>query len=188
MRSIFALILLLTFSCKRSDPPYFQEPNSGKIELKASEMKTDETGLSFTKVILKTIYGNIAIKFYPKQAPNTVTRVLSLMQSGFYNGLKFHRVISNFVIQTGDPTATGTGGSGVNIKAEFNSIPHVKGTVAMARAKDPDSADSQFYIALSTLPHLDKNYTVFAKVVQGEEILEKITQGDKILHATILKN
>ncbi len=154
---------------------------------KNSELKTDDHNLSLKKAILKTIHGNITIKFYPKHAPHTVSRIMKLIQDGFYNGLKFHRVIPNFVVQTGDPTGTGTGGSGQKLKAEFNEIQHIKGTVAMARAQNPDSADSQFYIALSTLPHLDRKYTVFGQVTDGLEVLDKISKGDQILNFSLIE-
>ena len=115
----------------------------------------------------------------------TVTRIMQLVKQGFYNGLSFHRVIPNFVIQTGDPSGTGTGGSGQKIKAEFNDIQHIKGTVAMARSSNPDSADSQFYVALSALSHLDRKFTVFGQVTDGLEVLGKITKGDKIISVTL---
>jgi len=131
--------------------------------------------------ILTTDRGVIHIKFLTKDAPNTVKRIKQLINQKFYDGIQFHRVIPNFVIQAGDPSGTGVGGSGTNIKAEFNSELNVKGTVAMARlGHDIDSADSQFYIALSTLPHLDNKYTVFGKVIIGLDVLDKIQKGDKI--------
>lgn len=151
----------------------------------SAQMQVDSSGLSKTKAILKTVHGNIVFKFYPNKAPNTVTRISELISKGFYDGLIFHRVVPNFVIQGGDPTATGTGGSGRRLKAEFNDIQHIKGTVAMARAQDKDSADSQFYIALTNLPHLDRNYTVFGQVIEGLEILEKVQQGDKMLSLSL---
>ena len=138
-------------------------------------------GLSKATAILKTAYGSIEIKFYPKHAPKTVKRIVKLIQSEYYDGLIFHRVIPNFVIQTGDPSKTGSGGSGQTIMAEFNKLPHIKGTVAMARSKEIHSADSQFYIALSSLPHLDEKYTVFGQVTKGTDILSKIKRGDKII-------
>lgn len=150
----------------------------------AEDLKIGENGLSEAKIIIKTVHGNIAFKLYPKQAPNTVTRIIELTQQGFYDGIIFHRVIPNFVVQGGDPTGTGMNGSGKKLKAEFNEIQHIKGTVAMARAQDVDSADSQFYIALNTLPHLDKSYTVFGQVTEGLDVLEKIVQGDKIITMT----
>lgn len=141
----------------------------------------EKTGLSKEKIILKTVHGNIVFKLYPQKAPNTSRRIVKLTNEGFYDGLSFHRVEPQFVIQTGDPTGTGTGGSGKNLKAEFNDLQHIKGSVAMARSNDPDSADSQFYIALGTFPHLDGKYTVFGQVVEGMEILDQIKQGDKII-------
>lgn len=158
---------------------------NNEISTDATKMEVDERGLSRIKVVIKTINGNIVFKFYPKKAPATVSRIAQLVTSGFYDNLTFHRVIPGFVIQGGDPTGTGSGGSGTLLKAEFNDIPHVRGTVAMARAQDINSADSQFYIALSTLPHLDNNYTVFGQVVEGDEFLDKVLPNDKILSATI---
>ncbi len=147
----------------------------------AEAMSTDSDGLSSTTATIRTVHGDIVFKFYPNEAPNTVTRISQLISEGFYDGLTFHRVVPNFVVQGGDPQGTGTGGSGQKLKAEFNDIQHVRGTVAMARAQDINSADSQFYIALSTLPHLDGQYTVFGQVVEGLELLDKITVGDKML-------
>lgn len=164
-------------------------PGSDQVpQVDTLKLPVDSNGLSKASIILKTAHGNIEFKLYPKEAPNTITRIVELVNKGFYDGLVFHRVISNFVAQTGDPTATGTGGSGKNLKAEFNSIQHIKGTVAMARALDPDSADSQFYIALTTLPHLDQKYTVFGQVVSDLSILDKIKQGDKILSMSFKEN
>lgn len=141
----------------------------------------EKTGLSKEKIILKTVHGNIVFKLYPKKAPNTSRRIVKLTNEGFYDGLSFHRVEPQFVIQTGDPTGTGTGGSGKNLKAEFNDLQHIRGSVAMARSTDPNSADSQFYITLGTFPHLDGKYTIFGQVVEGMEILDQVRQGDKII-------
>lgn len=151
----------------------------------APDLTTDANGLSKATVIMNTDKGVIKFKFYPKDAPNTVNRVIQLINQGFYNGLAFHRVVPGFVIQGGDPRGDGTGGSGQHLKAEFNDRHHVEGTVAMARAADPDSADSQFYIALSTLPHLDRSYTVFGQVIEGMDNVRKIQKGDKIVSLTI---
>lgn len=157
--------------------------------LNAVELVTNKDGLSNLKTIIKTTNGNITLRFYSKNAPNTVTRFLHLVQDGFYDGLKFHRVIENFVVQSGDPTGSGKGGSGVILKAEISSLQHIKGTVAMARShNDIDSADSQFYIALTSLPHLDGQYTIFAQVVDGFDVLDNIKQDDKILSVHILNN
>ncbi|MFI5391177.1 MAG: peptidylprolyl isomerase, partial [Bacteriovoracales bacterium] len=131
--------------------------------------------------------GEIEIKFYPKEAPLSVTRILDLISMGFYNGVIFHRVIPNFIIQTGDPTGTGDGGSGIKLNAEFNNVPHIKGTVALARGKELDSGDSQFYISLTSLPHLDGKNTVIGQVVSGLDLLNKINMGDEIISFSIKK-
>ncbi|MBI4405359.1 MAG: peptidylprolyl isomerase [Deltaproteobacteria bacterium] len=136
-------------------------------------------------LIIETTHGKMEIEFYPQDAPKTVARITELATSGFYDGLSFHRVVPGFVVQGGDPRGNGTGGSGVNLPAEFNQRKHVEGTVAMARANDPNSADSQFYISLGRHPHLDGNYTVFGQVIKGLEVIQKIKQGDKMLKVTI---
>lgn len=149
------------------------------------DLTVDEAGLSKAVVTIETTKGTIKYRFYSKDAPNTVARMVQLIQSGFYNGLTFHRVVPDFVIQGGDPQGNGTGGSGQHLKAEFNSRKHVAGTVAMARAQDPDSADSQFYIALGTIPHLDGSYTVFGQVSEGMDVVRKIEVGDKMTKVTV---
>ena len=151
-------------------------------------MKVDKNGLSHSKALIKTTYGNITFRFYPKIAPNTVSRVIQLIKDGFYDGLAFHRVLENFIIQTGDPTNTGNGGSGKKLKAEINDLQHIKGTIAMARSlSDIDSADSQFYISLRTLPELNNKYTVFAQVIDGISILDKVKVNDRILSIEYLE-
>ena len=182
------LLLLFFFSCWKKDLPTNSDqpkPPSETQKITAQDLKTDKNGLSQAEATLKTVHGDIVFKFYPHQAPQTVARIIELIQQNFYNGLKFHRVVPNFVIQGGDPDGTGMGGSGQKLKAEFNKLQHIKGTVAMARAQDPDSADSQFYIALATLPHLDNNYTIFGQVVRGLDILTKISQGDEIISLSL---
>jgi cyclophilin family peptidyl-prolyl cis-trans isomerase len=149
------------------------------------DLSVDAVGLSKAVVTIETEKGTIKFRFYTKDAPNTVARIVQLIQSGFYNGLTFHRVVPGFVIQGGDPNGNGTGGSGQHLKAEFNSRKHVEGTVAMARAQDPDSADSQFYIALAALPSLDEHYTVFGQVSEGMDVVKKIAVGDKMTKVTI---
>ena len=129
--------------------------------------------------------GTVKFRFYPNEAPNTAKRIAELVSQGFYNGIKFHRVIPGFVAQAGDPTGTGGGGSGTKLKAEFNSHLHEEGIWSMARTADPNSADSQFFVMLGKAPHLDNQYTVFGKVVEGMENVKKIQQGDKIASFTI---
>lgn len=149
------------------------------------DLTVDEAGLSKAVVTIETEKGTIKFRFYAKDAPNTVARIVQLVQSGFYDGLTFHRVVPDFVIQGGDPSGNGTGGSGQHLKAEFNSRKHIAGTVAMARAQDPDSADSQFYIALGAIPHLDGGYTVFGQVSEGIDVVKKIAIGDKMTKVTV---
>ncbi len=138
-------------------------------------------------VTIETDKGNIIFEMYPDVAPKTVARITELVKQGFYNGLTFHRVEPGFVIQGGDPKGDGTGGSGVKLKAEFNKKLHLLGTVAMARAQDPDSADSQFYICLGPQSFLDGKYTVFGQVTDKPslEVIQKIRRGDVMKKVTV---
>ncbi len=130
--------------------------------------------------VLETTKGVIKFRFFTADAPKTCENFIKLAVSNFYNGLTFHRVEPGFVIQGGDPAGNGSGGPGYNIKAEFNKNPHLDGTVAMARAQDPDSAGSQFYICLAAVPFLDGKYTVFGQVTEGLDVVHKIVIGDKM--------
>ena len=121
--------------------------------------------------------GRVTIEMRPDLAPNHVARIKELVREGFYDGVKFHRVIDGFMAQTGDPTGTGRGGSGQNLKAEFTGEPHERGTVSMARAQSPNSADSQFFIVFDRAPHLDGQYTVWGKVTEGMEHVDKLKRG-----------
>lgn len=121
--------------------------------------------------------GRVVIEMRPDLAPRHVARVKELVRQGFYDGSPFHRVIGGFMAQTGDPTGTGTGGSGVRLKAEFTDTPHVRGTVSMARTSDPDSADSQFFIVFARSRHLDGQYTVWGQVVDGMQFVGRIKRG-----------
>ncbi len=150
-----------------------------------STLQSSGSELSSAKARIKTIHGDIVFAFYPDKAPNTVKRISELIKEGFYDGLIFHRVVAGFVVQGGDPTGTGRGGSGKKLKAEFSDLKHEKGSVAMARSMDVDSADSQFYIALNPAPHLDGQYTIFGKVVEGIDTLDKIVQGDKMISVSL---
>jgi len=138
-----------------------------------------------TGVITLEKGGEIRLEFFPEDAPKTVENFVTLAKKGFYNGLNFHRVVPDFVVQGGCPKGNGTGGPGYTIKAEFNKQKHVRGTLAMARSQSPDSAGSQFYICYGTTPHLDGQYTVFGKVVSGMELVDRIKQGDKMTSVTI---
>ena len=122
--------------------------------------------------------GNVTIEMKPEIAPNHVKRIKQLVREKFYDGLKFHRVIDGFMAQTGDPKGNGTGGSGKNLKAEFSSANHVRGTLSMARASDPNSADSQFFICFADSPWLDGQYTIWGQVIEGMENVDKIKKGE----------
>lgn len=130
-------------------------------------------------MILQLKDGEVFIKLRPDLAPNHVSRIIELTNQGFYNNLTFHRVIAGFMAQTGDPRGDGTGGSGKNLKAEFSKAKHVRGTVSMARAASPDSADSQFFIVYSRANYLDGQYTIFGEVISGMEFVDRIKKGDR---------
>jgi len=121
--------------------------------------------------------GRVVIEMRPDLAPNHVARIKELVRQGFYDGIVFHRVIEDFMAQTGDPTGTGTGGSGQNLAAEFSDEKHLRGTVSMARAASPDSADSQFFIVFKAAPWLDGQYTVWGQVTEGMEHVDAIKKG-----------
>jgi cyclophilin family peptidyl-prolyl cis-trans isomerase len=122
--------------------------------------------------------GRVVIQMRPDLAPKHVARIKELVRQHFYDGLVFHRVIDGFMAQGGDPTGTGTGGSGQNIPAEFTAQPFVRGTVGMARAQSPNSADSQFFICFAPAPFLNGQYTVWGQVVSGMEYVDKIKRGE----------
>jgi peptidylprolyl isomerase len=129
--------------------------------------------------------GRVVIAMRPDLAPGHVAHIKKLARQGFYDGVPFHRVIDGFMAQTGDPTGTGTGGSGNKLKAEFSNEKHVRGTVSMARAQSPDSADSQFFICFAPSPFLDGQYTVWGKVESGMEYDDKIKKGDQARNGTV---
>jgi len=137
--------------------------------------------MSETKAVIETKLGNLELKFFPEVAPGHVSNFLELAKKGFYDGTIFHRVIPGFMIQGGDPNTKnpdrskhGMGGPGYTIKAEFNGKPHKRGILSMARAQDPNSAGSQFFICVADAPFLDGKYSVFGEVVSGMEIADKI--------------
>lgn len=135
---------------------------------------------------IETDKGIIKFELFEKEAPVTTRNFIELAQGGFYNGLTFHRVEPGFVIQGGDPKGDGTGGSGKTIPLEIApSLTHKKGAVGMARSRDPNSASSQFYIVLADAKFLDGQYAVFGQITEGQDIVEKIAVGDKMLKITI---
>ncbi len=142
-------------------------------------------------LIIETTKGRVTVGMRPDLAPNHVARIKELARAGFYDGVPFHRVIEGFMAQTGDPTGTGMGGSGQKLRAEFNAEPHTRGAVSMARAQNPDSADSQFFICFDDASFLDKQYTVWGRVIDGMENVDQIARGepprnpDKILSVRV---
>jgi peptidylprolyl isomerase len=131
-------------------------------------------------MILETTQGRVAIEMRPDLAPRHVARIKELVQEGFYDGVAFHRVIDGFMAQTGCPQGTGTGGSGQKLKAEFSKEKHVRGTVSMARAQNPDSADSQFFICFQDSPWLNDQYTIWGNVTEGMDNVDKIKRGEPV--------
>ncbi len=130
--------------------------------------------------------GRVVILMRPDLAPHHVARIKELVRRGFYDGIVFHRVIDGFMAQTGDPRGDGTGGSGQNLKAEFSQAHHVRGTVSMARANDPDSADSQFFICFAPAPFLDGKYTIWGQVTSGMEFIDAIKKGDSNRNGSVV--
>ena len=130
-------------------------------------------------LIIETTQGRVVIQLRPDLAPGHVQRIKQLAREGFYDGIAFHRVIDGFMAQTGCPNGTGTGGSKLgNLVAEFNAEPHVRGTCSMARASSPNSANSQFFICFDDASFLDRQYTVWGKVVEGMENVDKLAKGE----------
>ena len=129
--------------------------------------------------------GRVVVAMRPDLAPKHCAQIKALARRGFYDGLAFHRVIPGFMAQTGDPRGDGTGGSGNRLAAEFSKAKHVRGTLSMARAADPNSADSQFFIMFAPAPHLDGQYTVWGEVTQGMEFVDAIKHGDSARNGTV---
>ena len=162
------IIALIVASCSNQ----LQTDNS-------NQKMQSETMVKYVNI--ETGKGTIKAELFTAQAPITTKNFIQLAESGFYNGLTFHRVESGFVVQGGDPRGDGTGGSPNKIPLEINpALKHVKGAMAMARTQDPNSATSQFYITLNETPFLDGNYAVFGKVTSGMDVVEQIKVGDKM--------
>ena len=150
-----------------------QDSNRDKKKKKSKKKASKQVG----NIVMELDTGKVVIKPLPELAPNHVARITELVKDGYYDGVVFHRVISGFMAQTGDPTGTGSGGSGVKLDAEFSREPHVRGVVSMARTSNPNSADSQFFIVYGAAPHLDGQYTVWGQVIEGMELIEAIPEG-----------
>ncbi len=141
------------------------------------------------RTVVETNKGNIELELYPEHAPETVNNFIFLARKGFYDGVSFHRVISNFMIQSGDPTGTGRGGPGYQFEDELegNQLMHETGVISMANA-GPNTNGSQFFITHSPQPHLDGNHTVFGKVIAGQDVVDAIRQGDRMVKVEVKEN
>lgn len=153
--------------------------NKQKMEKKMSDSNV---------ITIELETGIVTIELYPDVAPKTVESFKKLISKGFYDGLTFHRVIPGFMAQGGDPEGTGMGGPGFSLKAEFNDKKHVRGTLAMARSSDPDSAGSQFYICYGPQPHLDGQYTIFGQVTDGMELIDDVSNGTVMKKLSIVES
>jgi peptidyl-prolyl cis-trans isomerase B (cyclophilin B) len=178
------------FGVRMHKAPLFPETMLGENMATLSapigdELRTLIDRAKTSRVRIATGKGDIVFTFYADDAPQHCAAFVKLADSGFYDGLSFHRVEPGFVVQGGDPAGDGTGGPGYKLKAEFNARPHVRGTVAMARAGHPDSAGSQFYICLDDARFLDRQYTVFGQMTEGFDALDAIRVGDKMSKVTI---
>jgi len=175
LKIFFALLVLLLFGV------------SAHAEVKHKKFTREEIKkMAETKAAIETKFGTIELKFFPEVAPNHVDNFIQLAKKGFYDGTTFHRIIPGFMIQGGDPNSRdtdrskhGMGDPGYKLKAEFNDRPHKKGTLSMARSRNPDSAGSQFFICVADTPWLDRQYTVFGEVTSGIEVADEIVKQPK---------
>ena len=178
LKKIFSLTLIITLAISGGTLMAKKAKAAtakGAAKQSAGTYKDPENTL-----VMETTKGKVVIEMRPDLAPGHVARIKELTRQGFYNGVVFHRVIEGFMAQTGDPTGTGMGGSGKKLKAEFSKEPHVRGTVSMARAQSPDSGDSQFFICFTDARFLDNQYTVWGKVIEGMENVDKIKKGEPV--------
>lgn len=187
IRNIFvilmALSLIMLAGCSGGSSEQAESEETPQAETTQS---ADPIGIHHAEIEIED-YGTVAVELDGDTAPITVQNFMDLANSGFYDGLTFHRIIDGFMIQGGDPEGNGTGGSGMNITGEFaangydNDIAHVKGVISMARAQDPDSASSQFFIMVEDAPHLDGQYAAFGHVTSGQDVVDKIASDAKPL-------
>lgn len=180
------------FGCRLRKAPHIADPASEKEPAsmahappQADELPAYKKEAEESQVRIATDKGDIIVRLFPDDAPMHAAAFIKLAKAGFYDGLTFHRVEPGFVVQGGDPEGNGTGGPGYHLKAEFNPRPHQRGTLAMARASNPDSAGSQFYICLADARFLDGQYTVFGEMTDGFETLDAIRPGDVMKSVTI---
>lgn len=185
---VICVLLILVFIFGKSDDTKNKEEmlninyNVKENEVSLENYKTDNPVVAM--YIEK--YGSVVMELYPDKAPNTVNNFISLIKSGFYDNNTFHRLVTGFVLQGGDPDGTGAGGPGYSIKGEFsdngfeNDLKHEKGIISMARSADNDSAGSQFFIMLDKSEYLDGKYAAFGKVIDGFDIIEKIEKNERV--------
>jgi peptidyl-prolyl cis-trans isomerase B (cyclophilin B) len=180
------------FGCRLRKPPLIADARKDeeratmpKTPPQAAELPAYGEEARTSRVRIATDKGDLVLTLFPDDAPMHAAAFLKLAKAGFYDGLAFHRVEPGFVVQGGDPDGNGTGGPGYKLKAEFNQRPHVRGTLAMARSSDPDSAGSQFYICLADARFLDGQYTVFGEMTEGFEALDALARGDKMRTVTV---
>ena len=175
LRIIFLFLLTLNLSLFMTNSQAQDPVKSDKTTKTAKPTKPNKAS-NMLYIDLK--YGQVVIELLPKIAPKHVARVSNLADTGFYDNVKFHRVIKGFMAQTGDPTGTGMGGSDLpDLKAEFSNEPHIRGAVSMARASSPNSANSQFFIVTDDSRFLDGDYTVFGRVIEGMKYVDQIKKG-----------
>ncbi len=183
---IFLNLFLIFTSCTKKETKTIVSLKDTKQIIKNNEKKVKQAKATITvekkkeKIMLITLKtGTVKIKLRPDLAPNHVKRITTLANQGFYDGLKFHRVIKDFMAQTGDPAGNGTGGSKLpDLESEFTSTPFNRGVLGMARSASPHSANSQFFIMLAKAPHLNNAYTVFGEVISGMKYVDQIKLGD----------
>ena len=181
--ALMTLSLIMLAGCGGGSSEQAEAPDTSQPELVKA---ADPIGIHHAEIEIEG-YGTVSVELDGDTAPLTVQNFMDLANAGFYNGLTFHRIIDGFMIQGGDPNGDGTGGSGKNITGEFaangyeNNIAHTKGVISMARAQDPDSASSQFFIMVADAPHLDGMYAAFGHVTDGQDIVDKIAADAKPL-------
>ena len=200
---VMCILSLVLVSCGKTESSSKTEDKSSVSENSDSNKSEDNNTTENSDLPIATIeiekFGTIKAELYPKVAPNTVNNFISLSNSGFYNGLTFHRVIKDFMIQGGDPKGDGSGGPDYTIKGEFtdngfkNDLKHTEGILSMARTREPDSAGSQFFIMTSNKSHLDGQYAAFGKVIEGMDIVKKIQEvktdsNDKPTENVVIKS
>jgi len=175
MKKVLFLILtmVLSFSLVIADEGAADKKTDEKVE-KKEKKEFDKRKATNPVIAIETDYGTMTLELYRDVAPIHVDSMLSRIREGFYTGLIFHRIIDGFMIQGGDPTGTGGGGPGYSLPAEFSKLPHIKGTLSMARSQSPNSAGSQFFICLAPSGYLDGKYTVFGHLLDGYDALSKI--------------